>query len=154
MAFEPLQTDETRAPGEAADASRDMDREMLFGCSGFLLASVFGYMLSIWPFIAFQQTERLATLGLAIALGPGVAAAVGMVITRRYKLAGACGFVGGALCTAIFMYLRLQHGFISAMAKQAPRPDYPESFALLVPGAYVLLCVFLAVLVMPNDSLA
>jgi hypothetical protein len=153
MAFEPLQTDETRAPGDVTTAPRDMDREMLFGCTGFLLASVIGYALSVWPFITFQRTEQIGTLALAMGLGPGVAIVVGMLVTRRYQLAGACGFVGGALCTAIFLYLRLQHGFISAMAKQAPRPDYPESFALLIPAGYVLLCVFLAVLVMPSDAL-
>jgi len=56
MAFEPLQTDEKLDVPE--QTAQDMDKQMLFGCSGFLISSVVGYLLTIWPFIAFQKTEQ------------------------------------------------------------------------------------------------
>jgi hypothetical protein len=129
-----------------------MDSQMIFGCSGFLVASVLGYLMSIWPFLAFQQTEQAIWLLLCMLFGPGPAVVLGAFATRKFGLGGACGFIGGALCTAIFVFLRIQHSFTSYLAQQAPRPDFPEIFQYLVPLVYVLLCVFIAVLLIPKSE--
>ena len=150
MALEPLNTDETL--DAAVRPEKDMDAQMIFGCSGFLVAAVAGYLLSIWPFVAFQKTEQVQWLLICFAAGPLPATILGIYATRKFGLGGACGFIGGALCTGVFLFLRIQHSFVSALAQQAPRPGYPEAFQYLVPGAYILACLFLAILVLPKDE--
>jgi len=151
MAFEPLQTDEKL--DRPIPKARDMDGQMLFGCSGFVLASVGSYLLSIWPFFAFSNTDRLASLGLASALGFVPAFALGGVATRKFGLAGGCGAIAGALTSAIFLYLRIQQTFLSAAARQAPTPDYPAVLQWLVPTGWVLAVVLAASLLLPRGEL-
>lgn len=152
MPLEPLRTDEKLDRPEKT--AQDMDAQMLFGCSGFLIAAVAGYLVSIWPFVAFQQTEQLRWLIVCMIVGPGPAAVIGGFSTRRFGLGGASGFVGGALCTGIFIFLRIQFSFTSYLAEQAPRPEYPEVFQYLVPLAYILGCLLLAVSLLPKDELS
>jgi len=150
MAFEPLETDEKldtpvkRAP--------DMDAAMLFGCSGFVLTSIGGYLLSVWPFLVFSDTEKLTVLASAAAVGLIPAAILGIFATRKFRLAGACGFVGGALSTGIFLYLRLEQVFISALSRQAPTPDYPKITMYLVPLGWILTTAILSIAFLPKES--
>jgi len=139
MAFEPLQTDEKIEPSSVK--KRDWDDQMLFGCGGFLVAAVAGYMLSIWPFFVWQQGEQLRILGICVAAGLIPPLIVGGILSRKYGLPGACGLIGGALCTAIFLYLRIQQAFIEAAAQRVPTPDYPRSVMAVLPLAYVLISV-------------
>jgi hypothetical protein len=150
MAFEPLQTDEKLE--KPTKAGPDMDSVMLFGCSGFVLTSIGGYVLSVWPYFIFPDSEKLATIGLSSAVGLGPAAVLGVIATRRFGLAGACGFVGGSMATAIFLYLRVEQTFISALARQAPKPDYPQLLMYLLPLGWVLLSVILALLFIPDEK--
>jgi len=152
MAFEPLQTDEKLDVPE--QTAQDMDKQMLFGCSGFLIASVVGYLLTIWPFLAFQKIEQTFWLAACFAAGGGPAIIVGLISTRRFGLAGACGFVAGAMTTGIFLYLRIQQSFLSALAKSSPTPEYPDSFIWLLPIVWILLCVFLAVVALPKGEIS
>jgi hypothetical protein len=150
MAFEPLKTDE-KIEGPVV-RKQDMDAAMLFGCSGFVLTSIGGYILSVWPFLVFPDTEQIRMLGLAAAVGLIPAAVLGIVATRKFALAGACGFVGGALSTGIFLYLRIEQTFISALSRQAPTPDYPQMMMVLVPVSWVILCAILALVFLPREK--
>lgn len=150
MAFEPLRTDEKLdAP---AAKTRDMDAQMLHGCSGFLIAAVAGYALSVWPWFAFQGAEQLRVLALCALAGLVPAGALGIVATRRFGLAGACGFVAGAVTVSIFLYLRLQQVFVAALDRQAAQPDYPLALVYVVPAAWLCLVLFTALLCLPKDE--
>lgn len=151
MAFEPLNTDEKLdKPGKIAP---DMDSVMLFGCSGFVFTSVGGYILTVWPYLVLQDSEKLARLGLCSCIGMLPAAVLGVASTRRFGLAGACGFVGGSMATAIFLYLRIEQTFISALARQAPKPDYPQILTYLVPLGWVIISVIFALIFLPDEKL-
>lgn len=150
MAFEPLQTDEKLdAPVEKAP---DMDAAMLTGCSGFVFASVGGYILSVWPFLVFPDSEKLIRLATASGIGFVPASILGIIATRKFGLAGACGFVGAALATGIFLYLRLDEIFIGALARQAPTPDYPKMMSWLLPLAWILATAIIAIAVLPKEK--
>ncbi len=124
---------------------------MLFGCSGFVITSIGGYLVSVWPYLVFRDTEKLVHLGAASAAGLLPAALLGVVATRRFGLPGACGFVGGALSTGIFLYLRIEQTFISSLARQAPTPDYPQILMYLVPLGWILAAAILALAFLPHD---
>lgn len=150
MAFEPLQTDEKIDNPEKGP--RDMDAAMLFGCSGFVITSIGGWALSVWPFLVFPDTEKISRLALASAVGLIPAAILGIFATRKFGLAGACGFVGGALSTGIFLYLRIEQIFISALARQAPEPEYPHMVLFLAPSVWILIAAILALAFMPKEE--
>lgn len=130
-----------------------MDTVMLFGCGAFVAGAVTIYLLSIWPFFAWPDVHRIRTLALCSAAGLLPALIVSAIATRRFGLPGACGAIGGALTTAIFLYLRLQQAFIAAAAKQDTRPDYPPLLQGLVPIAWVLAIVLVGVLLLPKGEL-
>src|SRR4051794_13321407 len=115
MPFEPLQTDEKIAGGAK---TKSMDDLMLFGCTGFVIASIFGYLLGIWPHLLMPGIDRSATLATCLAVGFVPAAALGVFASLRYGLPGACGFIGGALATGVFLYLRIESMFIGYQSKQ------------------------------------
>ena len=150
MAFEPLETDEKL--DQPVQANPDMDAAMLFGCSGFVITSIGGYLLAVWPFIVFQDTERLTRLGLAAVVGLTPAAIVGIFATRKFRLAGACGFIGGSMATGIFLYLRLQQEFLAFMARQAPKPEYPSVAMYLIPLSWIVLSAILAIISLPSGE--
>jgi hypothetical protein len=150
MAFEPLETDE-KLEGPV-QKQRDMDTAMLFGCSGFVFTSIFGYILSVWPFFIFPETNKLTMLLTATAIGLTPAAILGMFATRNFGLAGACGFVGGSMATGIFLYLRIDQIFLAALARQAPPAEYPQIITYLLPLAWVLVSGILALAVLPHDE--
>lgn len=151
MPLEPLQTDEKL--DKPVPKERDMDTVMLFGCGAFVAGAITTYLLSIWPFFAWPEVHRLRVLILGIGAGLVPALIVSAIVTRRFGLPGACGVVGGALTTAIFLYLRLQQAFIAAAAKQDTRPDYPPLLQGLVPLAWVLSVALVAVLLLPKGEL-
>jgi hypothetical protein len=150
MPFEPLQTDE-KIEGPIK-RKRDMDAAMLFGCSGFVFSSIAGYILSVWPFLVFPDSERISSLSLAAGTGLIPAAIVGIAATRKFALAGACGFVGGALSTGIFLYLRIEQTFIAALARQAPTPEYPRIMTYLIPLCWILISAILALIFLPREQ--
>ena len=151
MAHEPLRTDEkleTPVP-----RPRDMDAQMLVGCTGFVLASIGGYLLTVWPFFVFSDVQFLRVLAIAAAAGMIPAAIYGGIATRRFGLPGACGFFAGAVATAIFLVLRLQQVFVAAQAQQDVAPNYPPAFQYLVPVAWLLAALLVAALLLPKGEL-
>jgi hypothetical protein len=130
-----------------------MDTLMLMGCGAFVAGALVVYFLAIWPFLAWPNVERIQTLGLCAATGLVPAALAAGLFTRRFGLPGACGAVGGALTTAVFLFLRLQQAFLAATARQDRPPDYPASLQTLVPLAWVLAVALIAVVLLPKGEL-
>ncbi|MGV3613720.1 MAG: hypothetical protein ACO1SV_00175 [Fimbriimonas sp.] len=150
MAFEPLQTDETL--DEAAPKVRDTDTVMLFGCGAFVAGSLTVYFLSIWPFLAWSDVQRLRTLAMCVGAGLAPTVVFTAIMSRRFGLPGACGAIGGALTTAVFLYLRLQQAFTAAAARQDKPPDYPASLQTLVPLVWVLAVALVGVLLLSKEE--
>ena len=141
MPFEPLRTDE---PLEGPKTKhRDIDSQMLAGCTTFVSVSLLSYGLAVWPHFMFQNTHELKTLGLASALGLLPAAALGGYSVWKWGLAAAGGFVSGALAVSIFLMLRLKQVVMMEGIKDLPQPEYPESWQYLVPGAWMLVVIAL-----------
>lgn len=143
MPIEPLQTDERIAGG--APRPKSMDDLMLFGCTGFVLASITSYLLAVWPHFLFPGIDRAGTLAICLGVGFVPSAMVGSFASLRYGLPGACGYVGGALATAVFIYLRMEASFIGYQARQTQEPDYPEALIYLVPIGWIVASAFIAV---------
>ncbi|MCB8931872.1 MAG: hypothetical protein M9921_02560 [Fimbriimonadaceae bacterium] len=151
MPFEPLETDEKLdAP---PPKKRDMDTQMMFGCSTFGIVAGLILLLVALPHFLIADTQRLVELGRASLLGLAPAAVVGMVASRRFGLPGACGFVGGALVSAVFLYLRLAQVLLTRYGDPSEQPDYPVSWGTLLPIAWVAACAGLALLSMRRSDL-
>jgi hypothetical protein len=83
MPFEPLRTDEKLK--QPVRRERDMDTHMLVGCSGFVFTAVAAYVISVWPFLVFSDSEKMSSLLLAALLGPAPAALLGVLACRRFR---------------------------------------------------------------------
>jgi hypothetical protein len=130
-----------------------MDDLMVFGCSGFVFSSLFIWLLTVWPFLLFNRADRLHNLVMACAIGFAPAILVGAICSRRFGLPGACGFLASALSTAVFIYLRISQMFLAAQARQIPKPDYPQLMETLLPAAWVVLVLLLAVGCLPKAEI-
>lgn len=152
MAFEPLRTDEkldTPPPPE-----RDIDSQMIAGCSGFVGASLITYGLSVWPFFAFTQTHLVADLVWAGLIGLVSSLVFGAYVTRRYGLAAACGFVGGGLTTGVFLFLRLTTEYQTRQGSpDLQHPEYPASWVWIVPTIWVLATLVVTVLFLKRSEI-
>ena len=148
MPFEPLRTDEKR-PGEPKPA-KDMDSLMLTGCSAFVATSFLTYFLTVWPFLTFQDSHLAATLGVCALLGPLPALVLGAYASRKFELPGACGFVGGSMALCVFLFLRLQQVMLGKGSTDLPHPDYPDSWVWMIPLAWLVAAIFVALLAMPR----
>lgn len=151
MPLEPLNTDERIE--NTGPRVKSMDDQMLFGCSGFVLASVGGYAVSVWPFFAFGEIDKFAVLAKDFSIGFISAVILSVALTRRFGVAGACGAVGGAMSTAMFLYLRIQQAFLAHQARQAPEPGYPPVLQGLIPFAWLLAIVLVAIWSIPKKEL-
>jgi hypothetical protein len=149
--FEPLQTDEKLE--EKVRPERDMDTQMLFGCGSFVFVSIVSYALAAWPMFVVPNTHLLVDFGIALAAGLIPASILGVVAIRKTGLAGACGFVGGAMATAIFLFLRLEQLMLGYSVREIPRPEYPRSWMWIVPTAWVIAAILLAVIFLPRREL-
>jgi len=143
--MEPLRTDEALPPG-SKQKTKDFESVILGGCTSFVLVSIFTYLLAIWPFLVFQNLEFLRTLLLCSAFGLLVACILGAIASRKLGLAGACGFLAGAMSVTVFLSLRLDQSFLSAAAGQTKEPQYPSFFRFFVPIFWLVLSLTIAVL--------
>jgi hypothetical protein len=126
---------------------------MLFGCGAFVVASIGGYVLAVWPFFLFQEAHFFQTILTCAAAGFLPAIALGVFTSRKFGLPGATGSVAGALATTIFLYLRIQQVFVLAQARQSVTPDYPQSLEILLPAAYLLIVASIVFAVLPKGEL-
>lgn len=136
MPFQPIRTDEPHhGPPKKV---KDLDTILLGGCSAFVGASIIVYILVVWPHFVFPTTHLLQTLAINCGLGMLPAMIFGGYATRRYGVAAAGGFLGGALSTAIFLNLRLKQVLILEGVEEQPQPEFPASWQYLVPLAWLL----------------
>jgi len=149
MPFEPLRTDEP-IERHAVRKVRDFESSLMAGCATIVLASLITYFLSIWPFFVFPEYRISGLLIIALA-GPGTAGVFGIFCTRKFGLAGASGFVGGAMASAIFMFLRLQQTVAVRGHHDYVQPEYPDRWAWLTPLAWFLISGALALIFLPKE---
>ncbi len=150
MAFEPLQTDE-KIEGPIVK-KKDFDGQMLVGCSAFLIASIVGYLLAVWPFLVIQDIEKLSKFGLAGGLA-GIPWMLWLAITaRKGGLPAACGGLGGAMAIAVFLYIRLQQPFLAWRSQQVEKPEYPEGFITLIPIAIPIIAIIIGLTMMKKEE--
>src|SRR5689334_877705 len=131
MPFEPLQTDEeieAKGPRE-----KSMDDLMLSGCSGFVGCSFGTFLLGMWPFLVFGNAGE-GHLLLAFPIGLIPALLIGIYVSRKFGLAAACGFIGGAMALGIFMHL-IANQIITAIYLQGGKQRVPPLLLIyLIPA--------------------
>lgn len=150
MPFDPLETDERlEAPVKAAP---DFDSQMLFGCSAFVSTSLGTYALAIWPFFAIADTHLLNRLMLAALIGAVPSTIVGIAMTRRGGLAGACGYLGGTMALCVFLFLRIEQIMLGLKLKELPLPDYPPSFQTWFPLGWLCWTLLLCLIFLPRSE--
>lgn len=151
MPFEPLRTDEKLE--EKQKKGPDMDREMLFGCTSFVLASFVVYGASVWPFLVFADIWRIQILLAASAFGFVPAYVLTALGSRKYGIAAACGALGGAMATCIFLFLRLDQVNLGNTVWDLPKPEYPPSWQWLLPVGHLLATVAIMLACLRKDQL-
>jgi branched-subunit amino acid transport protein AzlD len=150
--IEPLHTDE-KIEGKKVH-EKSMDDVMLTGCTGFVGCSVGTFLLGVWPFLAFGSAEvQSASLLLGFPLGLLPAAILGAFVSRRYGLASACGFVGGAMALAVFMFLIANRMITSIFLASGPRHFYSPIVVYLIPVAWLALVLGVAYVFLPKSEL-
>ncbi|MBC8066662.1 MAG: hypothetical protein H7Y17_17665 [Chlorobia bacterium] len=140
--MEPLSTDEKLESPRPPE--RDMDTQMVFGCTGFVVASFGTYFLSVWPFFLWLDIHNIPTLLKACASGLLPALLCGAYQAWKYGIAGAAGFIGGMMAVAIFLYLRFQQIFLEVQAQRIPPPMYPQWIEWFAPLMLMLLAILTA----------
>jgi hypothetical protein len=150
--LEPLRTDE-KIEGKRVKV-RDMDDLMLTGCSGFVGCSIGTFLLGMWPFLAFGTTEPptpAMLLGFPLGLIP--ASIFGGYVCRKFGLASACGFVGGAMALCIFMFLISQRLTLAIFYASGPRHFYSPPLVYLIPAVWLVLALGIAYVFTPKTEL-
>jgi len=142
--FETFKTDEPLQ--RRAKKGPDLDTVMLFGCSGFVVVALVSWGLVVWPFFIFTDAHELRSLELCAALGMLPACVFGAVASRLFGLSGAAGFLGGSICSATFLYLRLQQVMAFRGVPETPQPEYPTVWGWLIPLGWVMASVIVIVL--------
>ena len=116
-------------------SKKDFEAELMAGCSTIALVSLVTYLVTVWPFFKFPE---YSIVGLVSIVSTGIlpAMVIGVIVSRKFALAGAAGFFGGSMAGAVFMHLRLQQTLLGKYAQDMPRPDYPDIVAWIIPFAW------------------
>ncbi|MCW5936611.1 MAG: hypothetical protein KIT11_04815 [Fimbriimonadaceae bacterium] len=133
---------------EPAKKMADFEGSLMKGCSTIGLGSFITYGLTVWPWLTFPEYKVQGLLEIALA-GCLPAVVFGIIATRKFGLAGASGFFGGGMASAVFMYLRLQSTMLGRFSERLPAPEYPERWAWIVPLAWFLAVAAIAALFLP-----
>jgi hypothetical protein len=152
MPFEPLRTDEKLT--EKAVKTKSMDDLMLGGCTGFVGVSVGTFLLAMWPFLVFGTSPEYQDLLLAFPIGLIPAMVLGAYTSKRFGLAAACGFIGGAMAIAVFMHLIANRTVLALFAQSGNRSVPPFVLVYLIPVAWTLAAVAVAYAFIPKSELA
>ncbi|MCG9895872.1 MAG: hypothetical protein MH204_10405 [Fimbriimonadaceae bacterium] len=148
MPLDPLRTDEKR-DDPAAYPRKDFEGQMMSGCMTIGLGSVISYVLVAWPLFFVPEYSIQGLLQWA-GLGVVPLLIFGAVLCRRFGLAGAAGFVGGAIPGAVFLYLRLNQTLARGLIPDLPKAEYPESWVGFLPLLFILLCLLWAGFLVPG----
>ncbi len=150
MPFEPLQTDEPKAPGQEK-REKEFEGQILKGSMIIGVTSVVIFVLCGWPFLIIEE-YRIAGLVQWALSGALPALIVGSIAAYRFKLAGASGFAGGSLAAAVFIFLRMDTNLLRNFVNDVAKPDYPDNWKYLVPLAWVVLSLVISVLFAAGDK--
>jgi len=151
MSFDPLETDEILE--KPAVRERDTDTVMLIGCSGFVATSLVTYCLVVWPYFVFSGIHLFDALMKASAFAMVPALVFGALSVRKFGLPSACGFVGGGMATAVFLFLRLTEVQIRRGNREMEQPDYPSLWVWALPCAWLIAVFFVAVLFIKKSEI-
>ena len=152
MPFEPLRTDE-KIEGKKVK-STNMDDLMLSGCSGFVGSSLTTFGLGVWPFLAFGSSEPVQPamlLGFPIGLVPALI--FGGYVCKRFGLAAACGFFGGAMALAVFMFLVSQRLTLAIFFASGDRHFYSPTTVYLIPVVWLVVAGLVGYAFTPKNEL-
>lgn len=152
MPFDPLQTDE-KIEGKKPKP-QSMDDVMLSGCTGFVGCSIGTFILGAWPFMVFGSSDPVTPsllYGFPIGLIP--AAILGAYVSRKFGLAATCGFIGGAMALAVFMFLISQRMTLAIFYASGPRHFYSPAVVYLLPVAWLVLALAIAYVFTPKSEL-
>ncbi len=151
MPFDPLETDERLT--SPAPQEQDFDRQLLGGCAMFVVTSFLSYALSVWPFFAIPDSHLLRSFLLSCLAGFVPTLIFGAVASRKAGLPGLCGFLGGVMATGIFLYLRVTQLMLGNVDRHIPKPEFPSSWAWLVPFAFLLASGLVGLVLLPKGQL-
>lgn len=153
MPFEPLGTDEPLTE-ENAPPPRDFEMALAGGCSVALLGSLAILLLTIWPFFVFPEYS-VAGLRQILLVGGVPATVVGILLVRLFNTPGLSAYGGGAMCAALFMWLRLSQTMIrnSDASTELPPVEYSPLVAYALPLGWVLLAAIIIAIVFPRERL-
>lgn len=150
MPFEPLRTDE-KFEGQAPKQT-DFEKQLMSGCSVILVSCFIVYFMVIWPWIVFEDGYTVQGLIRVLSFGAGFASAFGIFLILKFKLAGASGFVGGAMASAVFMFLRMQQFMLARGSVDLPQPEYPDRWTGLVPLAWMMIVLAIVGVLWPKEA--
>jgi len=142
VAFDPLQTDEKLE--KPIKSGPNFEAQILSGCSFFVATSLLTYAIGVWPFFVLADQHLIAKFLMACAFGLLPTAIIGVVAGIKGGVPGACGFLGGTIAVAMFMYLRISQIMLGEHMPDLPKPDYPSAAAWILPLFWTVIAVIIA----------
>ncbi len=151
MPFEPLGTDEPLTE-ENAPPPRDFEMALAGGCSVALLGSLAIFLLTIWPFFVIPE-QSVAGLRQILLWGGVPSTLLGILLVRIFQTPGLSAYGGGAMCAALFMWLRLSQTMLrnADASTELPPVEYSPAMAYLLPLGWVLLAAILIAIFFPRE---
>lgn len=128
---------------------RDLESDLMHGCGVLVVVSLITFALAVWPSMAWRE-YAVADLLKTIAAAWIPCLVTGAFAVRRFREAGLAGFIGGAMCYGIFLYMRLMQVFVAEGNPDLPHAEWPRPFSILIPLLWAVLSVGLAVAVYPR----
>jgi hypothetical protein len=128
-----------------------MDSRFLAGCLTIALLSLMFWAMLVWPFFAFPVHLKAGLLQ-ALYFGGLPSMAVGALLVRKMGLEAATAFAGGSFAGGVFVYLHLANLSLGKYGdtQELPAPDYPDSWAWLVPIAWCLAVAAAVFILLPK----
>lgn len=147
MPFEPLKTDEPLT----STKKKDFEGQLMAGCSVILVSSVAILLFTILPWAIFPIYTAQGLIS-AVAAGAGIAWLGGIVLCRKFAVAGAAGFLGGVMASGIFMYLRMEQIRFMQFDPSRPEVELPSSWTYGVPLGWLALAIATVIAFLPKEK--
>jgi hypothetical protein len=128
---------------------RDLESDLMQGCGVIVLISLVTFGLAVWPSLVWREysvRELLTTLGCAWT--PTLI--LGWFSLKKFRESGLAGFIGGAMCYGIFLYMRLMQVFVAEDNPDLPHAEWPRVFSIVIPALWAVLSVGLAAVAYPR----
>ena len=141
---------------EAQMASKDPDTEYMAGC---LTAVAIAFVLLLIPVLRcildMQGAKSIfTTSGLTnLLLQTSIPCAIVSILwVRWFKIAAACGSLGGWACGTAYWFLHLQQSIASAPAQIGQQTEYLDSTMWIVPACWLGLGFAVSFLPLPRTN--